>query len=64
MNRDIRLMCEVPVTVKEYKAECSLYDASSHFFPKNSSCSFLNYAYLTEKKWQGTLVIVNEKRSS
>jgi len=27
-------MCEMHVTVKLYRATCSLSDADSHFFPK------------------------------
>jgi hypothetical protein len=44
-NPDIHLMCELQVTVKLYRAACSLSDADTQFFPnqKNSySCSFLN----------------------
>ena len=43
MNRAIHLKCEVPVTVKEYVAECSLCDAASHYFPDNYSYGFLIY---------------------
>ena len=39
---DIHLMCYVPATVKVERAECSLSDADSHFFPNNSPCNFFN----------------------
>ena len=45
INPDINFLCELHVTVKLYRAECSLYDVDSNFFPnyKNScSCSLLN----------------------
>jgi len=40
MNTNIQLMFEVPETVNLYRAECSLADDDSHFFPnQNNSCS-------------------------
>ena len=38
INPDIQLMCELHITVKAYRAECTWSDANSHFFvnPRNS----------------------------
>jgi len=36
------MLYEVPATVNVYRAECSLSDADSHFFPNNSPCPLLN----------------------
>jgi hypothetical protein len=41
INSNIHLMYAVPATVNVYRAECSLSEAESNFFPKNSSYSFL-----------------------
>jgi hypothetical protein len=44
-NPDIVFMCHLHITVKLYSAACSLFDADSHFFPKQKnlcSCSLLN----------------------
>ena len=50
MNRDIHFMCEVPVTVNIYRAECSLSDSDSHFFQTLLRAVCLMSVSLTEKK--------------
>ena len=36
MNPDTHLMCDVPATVKVYRAEYSLSNCDSHFYPNIS----------------------------
>jgi len=38
MNTGVYILCQVPTTVYLYRAECSLSDVDSHFFPNISPC--------------------------
>jgi hypothetical protein len=62
MRADIHLMREVPATVNVYRAECSLSDADSHFFPNTSSCSLLNVRITNREQIARNVRISNEKR--
>jgi len=42
INPDIHLMCELLVTVKLYRAACSLCEGASHYFLNSSSHILLN----------------------
>ena len=66
VNPDIHLMRALSVTVKVYTTASSLFDADSHFFPKQNnlcSCNFLNVC-ATAQQYIGTNVrLSKEKRS-
>jgi len=61
MTPDIHLMCEMPATVNVYRAECSLSDADSHFFPNNSPCSLHNDCITNPERISRDVRISNEK---
>ena len=55
VTTDVYMLCEVPATVNIYRAECSLSDIDSHFFPNISHCNLLNDCVTTENEWKETL---------
>jgi hypothetical protein len=63
-NPDIHLMCEVPVIVNVYRAECSLSDSDSHYFPNNSPWSLFNVSLTKREQIAKNIRVTNEKRSA
>jgi len=55
MTPDIHVMCELLATVNIYRAQCSLFDADTHFFPNNSPCLFAFFFIINREKKQGTV---------
>jgi len=60
MNPDIHLMCEEPVTVNVYRAECSLSDADSHFFPKTSPFILFKFCVTNQEQLPRKVRISNK----
>ena len=57
VKTDVYMLCEVPATVNVYRAECSLSDVDSHFFPNVSHCSLLNDCVTNREQMEKNVAI-------
>jgi hypothetical protein len=64
MNADIHLMCAVPATVNVYRAESSLSNTDSHFFPNISSCNLLNDCIINSEQIASNFRIPSENEAA
>jgi len=63
MNPDIHFVCEAPANVNVHKAECSLSDADSHYFPNNYPC-FFKFCITNREQITRNFSILTEKQST
>ena len=64
INTDIHFMCELHVTMKLYRAECSLFDVDPNSFTKNSPCNLYNVCIVNREQITRNFRISYEKRST